>query len=132
MRLRTPLIALTLLACEGIGPLCACTPRFAPDAVLRGTVESATGEALAGVRLRPEVGPLPCGESNRREYADALSDSIGGFIMNVRAPADSFCIRLLARRSDSDYIEKPLSPSIRVPPRSISLDTIDVAVRFLP
>jgi hypothetical protein len=115
-KLLVGLLTLLALACLPTEP-CACTPVIPIESILSGTVTNASGQPVAGAEIRAYVQGL-CPVTSTGLWPDNLvrsSDQSGRFSVPgyQRPPADSFCLRVVARRpapaSDSAVVERMVS-----------------------
>ena len=115
-KLLVGMLTLLALACLPTEP-CACTPVIPIESVLSGTVTTAAGLPVARAEIRAYVQGL-CPVTSTRLWPDNLvrtSSTSGEYSVPgyQRPPADSFCLRVVARRpapaSDSAVVEGMVS-----------------------
>lgn len=132
MRLIIPVVSLVLVACDGlVSPVCGCSPIPPPSAFVRGTVSTAAGEAVAGIRLRPEAGSPSCESFHPSTHGTAITDADGGFVLQVYTVTEgATCIRVFARDTAAGSPEVALNPTIQHTMRAWPQDTVVVTLRY--
>jgi hypothetical protein len=100
---------------------------------VRGTLSAANGDALAGIRLRPEAGPPSCDSAYTATYGTAVTDASGRFQLALYGALEGpACLRFFGRDTAAGSPEFALSPTITHNLSYQRQDTVVVDLRYQP